>query len=64
MDIAQQQQDDCGLLYTLEGKLDTLTAPELDDRLKDIGPDVKELTLDLAGLSYLSSAGLRVILGS
>ena len=46
------------------GRLDTTTAPELDQELKASLEGVKELVLDLAGLEYISSAGLRVLLGA
>jgi anti-sigma B factor antagonist len=46
----------------LSGSLDTATAPELEAQLVTLlaGP-IKELVFDLAGLSFISSAGLRVI---
>lgn len=51
-------------VIVLVGRLDTTTAPALDKTInEDIG-DVKNLTLDLKGLEYISSAGLRVILGA
>ena len=46
------------------GRLDTITAPALDKTIhEDIG-DTKNLVLDLKGLEYISSAGLRVLLGA
>ena len=46
------------------GRLDTTTAPTLDKTINnDIG-DTKKLVLDLGGLEYISSAGLRVLLGA
>ena len=45
----------------LEGRLDTLSAPELDEFLQKYYPAIEELILDLAKLDYLSSAGLRVL---
>ncbi len=48
----------------LTGRLDTTTAPALDKTInEDIG-ETKNLTLNLKGLEYISSAGLRVILGA
>ena len=48
----------------LAGRLDTTTAPALDKTVnEDIG-EVKSLVIDLKGLEYVSSAGLRVILGA
>ena len=49
---------------TLEGRLDTITAPELEQALQDVLPGLTELTLDLENLEYISSAGLRVLLSA
>ena len=46
------------------GRLDTTSAPALEKAInKDIG-DAKNLVLDLKGVQYISSAGLRVLLGA
>ena len=46
------------------GRLDTTNAPALEKAInEDIG-DAKNLVLDLAGVQYISSAGLRVLLGA
>lgn len=45
-----------------EGRLDTVTAPQLEAELEKILPDAKALVLDMEKLEYISSAGLRVIL--
>ena len=51
-------------IIKLVGRLDTTTAPALDKTIhEDIG-DAENLILDLKGLEYLSSAGLRVLLGA
>lgn len=50
------------LTVTLEGRLDTATAPELEKELVLDG--VNDLALDFSELRYLSSAGLRVLLGA
>ncbi|MBQ7160300.1 MAG: STAS domain-containing protein [Clostridia bacterium] len=47
-----------------QGRLDTTTAPELESALKEIIPGTSELVLDLEGLEYISSAGLRVLLSA
>lgn len=52
------------LTIALEGRLDTGTAPELEKELKASLDGVKELTIDMERLDYLSSAGLRVLLGA
>ena len=44
------------------GRLDTTTAPSLEATINDDIVDVKNLVLDLKGLEYVSSAGLRVLL--
>ena len=44
------------------GRLDTQTAPELEKELDAIISGLKEITFDMEGLEYVSSAGLRVIL--
>lgn len=46
----------------ITGRLDTNTAPQLEAALKEVGPGVKLLVLDLAGMPYISSAGLRAVL--
>jgi anti-sigma B factor antagonist len=44
------------------GRLDTQTAPELEKEIDSIASQLKDLTFDMSGLEYVSSAGLRVIL--
>ena len=46
----------------LTGRLDTMTAPELEAEITDLLQTVQSLTLDMEKLDYISSAGLRVIL--
>ena len=46
----------------VSGRLDTQTAPELENELDVVLPGLKELTFDMTNLEYVSSAGLRVIL--
>lgn len=52
------------LVIKLEGRLDTNTAPILEEELKKDLPDVKELILDFKELKYISSAGLRLVLST
>lgn len=56
--------DNTVLKISLQGRLDTTTAPQLEEALQDSLGGVTELMLDFAGLKYISSAGLRVILGA
>ena len=51
-------------VFALEGRLDTVTAPELEASLKESLDGVTELTLDMEKLEYISSAGLRVLLSA
>lgn len=50
------------LTAVLTGKLDTLTAPKLEESMQESLDGITELVLDFAGLKYISSAGLRVLL--
>ena len=52
------------LTLALEGRLDTITAPELEAELKPLLGQVTELNFDFAKLDYISSAGLRVLLST
>ena len=52
------------LVVALEGRLDTTTAPQLEEELKNSLDGVTELVLDLETLEYISSAGLRVLLSA
>ena len=52
------------LTLALEGRLDTTTAPQLDETIKGALDGVADLVLDLEKLEYLSSAGLRVLLSA
>ena len=61
MTITKKQTAD-KLVLTLEGRLDTTTAPQLGAEIPLIGEDVQSLELRFHQLEYLSSAGLRVIL--
>ena len=52
------------LTIALEGRLDTTTSPQLDNELDVSLEGVKDLTLDFSELTYISSAGLRVLLAT
>lgn len=61
IDIKKNNQE---AIVTVAGRLDTTTAPVLEKAVnEDIG-DTTALVLDLQGLEYISSAGLRVLLGA
>ncbi len=52
------------LTLAVEGRLDTITAPDLEAVLKEELDGVEELTFDFSALDYISSAGLRVLLSA
>ena len=57
-------QNGSELTISLTGRLDTTTAPQLDDELKTALEGVEKLSFDFSGLEYISSAGLRVLLAT
>lgn len=59
-----KQQDGEKLNVQLVGRLDTTTAPELEEALMRDLTGIKELHFDFAKLEYISSAGLRVLLAA
>ena len=52
------------MTISLEGKLDTKSAPELEAVIKSETEDVDDLRLEMDGVQYVSSAGLRVLLSA
>ena len=52
------------LVLEITGRVDTITAPALEKTINENLANVKSLILDLKGLEYISSAGLRVLLGA
>ena len=58
------KKNDQETIIEIAGRLDTITAPALDKTInEDIG-DTKNLVLDVKGMEYISSAGLRVLLAA
>ena len=62
--IITKKKENENLVILLEGKLDTTTAAKLQNELSTIyeNESAKEVHLDCTKLSYVSSAGLRVLL--
>lgn len=52
------------MTIALEGRLDTITSPQLEKELNQDLADVTKLVFDLSDLAYISSAGLRVLLSA
>ena len=59
-----KKQNGTALEIALEGRLDTVTSPALEAELKTALAGAESLTFDFAGLDYISSAGLRVLLSA
>ena len=57
-----KQAENGKLVIALEGRLDTTTAPQLEESMKESINGVTELVMDFEKLEYISSAGLRVLL--
>lgn len=55
-------QDRDKLAIRLDGRLDTVTAPQLEESLSDCIDNTNEVVFDLSKLEYISSAGLRILL--
>lgn len=60
----EKTQEGTKLTIALEGRLDTMTAPELDQELKVSLEGITNLDIDMTKLEYVSSAGLRVLLSA
>lgn len=56
--------NDGKLSVSIEGRLDTTTAPYLEKEIRASLDNVKSLVLDIKKLEYISSAGLRVLLST
>ena len=63
MEIKKTQQNDI-LIIEPSGRLDSVTSPALDQYIAPNLIGQPRLLLDLAALDYISSAGLRVLLGA
>ncbi len=57
-------QDGKALKVKVSGRLDTTTAPQLEEELNASLAEVEDLTMDFEELEYISSAGLRVLLSA
>jgi anti-sigma B factor antagonist len=61
MQITKTISDDA-LTIAITGRIDTLTAPQLDAEIQGKLDGIKNLTIDLKNVEYISSAGLRIFL--
>lgn len=60
----KKNQEGSKLEFALSGRLDTITAPQLEEEIKAGIDGVEELVFDFTELEYVSSAGLRVLLSA
>lgn len=58
------RKEDQKLTVLISGNIDTVTAPDLEKELKATLDDVEVLILDMTAVGYISSAGLRVVMGT
>ena len=56
------EKENSRLTVTVSGRIDTVTAPELEKYALDHMEGITEMALDLADVEYVSSAGLRALL--
>ena len=58
----KRKKDSSNLFVTVNGRIDTVTAPEFEAGVKPYLDDITNLTIDFKEVNYVSSAGLRVLL--
>ena len=63
MTIEKTVNGNCAVL-SLNGCMDTENAPKLAAAVDELGPEIESLVLDMSGLEYTSSAGIRQIVAS
>ncbi len=60
----KKEKTGSAMTVVLSGRIDSLTAPELEKSLMPELEGVTDLVFDIADISYISSAGLRVLLAA
>ena len=63
MEIATTQEGTTTTIV-VSGWLDTSTAPQLATSISEVSPSCTQLVIDLKGLEYISSAGLRQLVAA
>ncbi len=58
------EQNGSSITMHISGRLDTVTSPELEKAITALPAEIGELVLDMKEVTYISSAGLRVLLGA
>lgn len=49
---------------SIDGQIDTLTSPELEKAVNEAAPECEKMILDMSNVDYISSGGLRVVVGA
>ena len=52
------------VMFEITGRLDTTTTPNLEKVINKLSDDTKEIVFDVSGLEYISSAGIKALLGA
>lgn len=60
----KEKKENGKLTVAVEGKIDSSTAPELEKKIKSEIGECSALIFDFEKLDYISSAGLRILLGA
>ena len=51
-------------MIAIEGSIDALSAGELEKAVKEAAPKCEKMVLDMSKVDYISSGGLRVVVGA
>ena len=63
MNVTVKKEDDSCILM-IEGRIDTLTAPELEKIFQENSDGCSTMIFEMSGVEYISSAGIRVLVSS
>jgi len=59
----EKRKEDKGIVVSVNGKVDSVTSPELETYLDSVSNENNtHIILDLSGMDYIASAGLRVVI--
>ena len=60
--IIKKKQENNKMVIELDGRLDTNTAPKLEEEISNMIDNIENLQINMENLQYIASAGLRVLL--
>ena len=60
--IIKKKQENNKMVIELDGRLDTNTAPKLEEEVNNVLDNIENLEINMENLQYIASAGLRVLL--